>query len=67
MRQDVARAGTMRSRVLRFLKRGVLLLAVIAITLIAVRIYDTQRGPPLELWHTYAPEEMSVDELDAAD
>jgi alpha-beta hydrolase superfamily lysophospholipase len=57
----------MRSRVLRFLKRGALLLAVIAITLIAVRIYDTQRGPPLELWHTYAPEEMSVGELDAAD
>ena len=45
----------MRSRVLRLLKRGALLLAVIAITLIAVRIYDTQRGPPLELWHTYAP------------
>jgi len=57
----------MRSRALRFLKRGAVLLAVIAITLIAVRIYDTQRGPPLELWHTYAPAELSVDELDNAD
>jgi alpha-beta hydrolase superfamily lysophospholipase len=57
----------MRSRVLSLLKRTAVLLAVIAITLIAVRIYDTQRGPPLELWHTYVPPELSVDELDNAD
>jgi alpha-beta hydrolase superfamily lysophospholipase len=57
----------MRSRVFRFLKRGALLLAVIAITLIALRIYDTQRGPPLELWHTFAPVELTADELDVAD
>jgi len=56
-----------RSRVLRILKRGAVLLAVIAITLIAVRIYDTQRGPPLELWHTYAPTELSADELENVD
>jgi alpha-beta hydrolase superfamily lysophospholipase len=53
--------------VLRCLKRGAVLFAVIAITLIAVRIYDTQRGPPLELWHTHVPTEMSPDELDRAD
>ena len=57
----------MRSRVLRWLKRAALLLGAIAITLIAVRIYDTQRGPPLELWHTYAPPELSADEIDEAD
>jgi alpha-beta hydrolase superfamily lysophospholipase len=56
-----------RSRVLRFLKIGAVLLAAIAMTLMAVRIYDTQRGPPLELWHTYAPPELSADELDEAD
>ena len=67
MRQDVARARTMRSRVLRLLKRGALLLGAIAITLIVLRIYDTQRGPPLELWHTHAPPEMSADEIDQAD
>jgi alpha-beta hydrolase superfamily lysophospholipase len=60
-------AGTVRSRLLRYLKRGAVLLAVVAITLIAVRIWDTQRGPPLELWHTYVPEELSPDELDRAD
>jgi alpha-beta hydrolase superfamily lysophospholipase len=57
----------MRSRGLRILKRGAVLLAVIAVTLIAVRIYDTQRGPPLELWHTYAPPELSADEIESAD
>jgi hypothetical protein len=66
-RADVAESGTMRTRVLRLLKRGAVLLAVIAMTLMAVRIYDTQRGPPLELWHTYAPPELSADELDEAD
>ncbi|MGH6896075.1 MAG: alpha/beta hydrolase [Geminicoccaceae bacterium] len=57
----------MRSRALRILKRGAVLLAVIAMVLIGVRIYDTQRGPPLELWHTYAPPELSVDEIENAD
>ncbi|HEX6110777.1 MAG TPA: alpha/beta hydrolase [Geminicoccaceae bacterium] len=52
---------------LRLLKRGALLLGAIAITLIVLRIYDTQRGPPLELWHTHAPPEMSADEIDQAD
>jgi len=57
----------MRSRVLRWLKRAAVLLGAVAITLIAVRIYDTQRGPPLELWHTYAPAELGADDLDEAD
>jgi alpha-beta hydrolase superfamily lysophospholipase len=57
----------MRSRMLRYLRRGTLLLAVIAITLLAVRIYDTQRGPPLELWHLYAPPELTAEQLDKAD
>ena len=37
------------------------------ITLLAVRIWDSQRGPPLELWHTFVPVELSADELDQAD
>lgn len=57
----------MRSKLVRYLKRGTGLLAVILVTLLAVRIYDTQRGPPLELWHTHVPPELSADELDAAD
>jgi alpha-beta hydrolase superfamily lysophospholipase len=57
----------MRSRVLRWLKRAAVLLAAIVVTLLAVRIHDTQRGPPLALWHIYAPTELSADELDEAD
>jgi alpha-beta hydrolase superfamily lysophospholipase len=52
---------------LRWLKRGAVLLGAVAITLLAVRIYDTQRGPPLEPWHTYEPAELSADEIDRAD
>jgi alpha-beta hydrolase superfamily lysophospholipase len=67
MREHVARAGTMRSRVLRILRRTALLLAAVAITLLALRVYDTQRGPPLEVWHTYAPPEFGADDIDKAD
>lgn len=57
----------MRARVLKVLMRTALVLAIAIITLLAVRIYDTQRGPPLELWHTFVPEELSAEELAAAD
>jgi alpha-beta hydrolase superfamily lysophospholipase len=57
----------MRSRLLRIPKRAAVLLGAIALTLMAVRIYDTQRGPPLELWHLYAPPELSAEQLDKAD
>jgi len=40
---------------------------MVAITLLAVRIYDVESGPPLELWHTFAPDELTADELDGAD
>ena len=39
------------------------LLAAIAITLIAVCVYEAQREPPLEFGHTYAPSEPSADEI----
>ena len=66
-RRAVSRSltGTMTMR--RFLKRLVVLLLVGALTLLAVRIYDSQRGPPLALWHTYVPTEMGAAEIDAAD
>lgn len=57
----------MRSKAMKWLKRATLLFAVAIITFLAVRIYDTQRRPPLELWHTYAPPELSAEELDQAD
>jgi hypothetical protein len=52
---------------LRILKSGAILFLVILTTFFAVRIYDTQRGPPLRPWHTYVAHELSVKELDQAD
>lgn len=42
-------------------------LALMLVTLLGVRIYDTQRGLPLEPWHTFIPAELSAKEIDAAD
>ena len=57
---------TMRRWFLRNVKRAVILVAVIALTLLAARIYETQRGPPLELWHTHVPHELTVKQFDRA-
>jgi alpha-beta hydrolase superfamily lysophospholipase len=57
----------MGSKVVKLVKRGAVLLAVIALTLIAVRAYDSQRGPALELWHTYIPRELTAEEIARAD
>jgi alpha-beta hydrolase superfamily lysophospholipase len=56
-----------RSRLRRYASRLGWLLVVVVLTLLAVRIYDSQRGPPLELWHTFVPEELDAEALDAAD
>ena len=47
-------------------KRVLMLFSIVAITLLAVRVYDTQRGLPLDVWHTYVPHELSARELDTA-
>lgn len=53
------------------LRRALKWLAVLALVLFVAflgsRIWFAQSGPPLEPWHTFVPEEMSVSELDAAD
>lgn len=57
----------MISRVLKILKILGLVVAVCLLTLFAVRIYDTQRGPELSVWHTFVPEELSAEQIDATD
>lgn len=52
---------------IRWAKRLFALLAVVAVTFLTVRAWDTQRGPPLHIWHTYVPHELSAKEIDAAD
>ena len=57
----------MLPRLARILKRTALVIGVVFVTAIALRTYDVQRGPPLELWHTYVPHELSRAELAKSD
>jgi alpha-beta hydrolase superfamily lysophospholipase len=54
-------------RLARILKWTALVLGIVIVTAVALRTYDIQRGPPLELWHTFVPHELSRDELRKAD
>jgi alpha-beta hydrolase superfamily lysophospholipase len=45
---------------------GVVVL-VAAVAFLGTRIWFSQRGAPLEPWHTFVPEEMSVAEMDKSD
>ena len=49
---------------LRNLKRVVVLVVVVLLTLLAARIYETQRGLPLALWHTHVPHELTMKQMD---
>jgi hypothetical protein len=51
----------------KFLKRTLVVVAVVAVTLVAARIIETERGPPLRPWHTHVPQELTVDELTRTD
>lgn len=51
----------------RMLKRGVVLLVVVILAVIGVRTYDIQSGPPLRIWHTFVPHELSREEIAKAD
>ena len=57
----------MRARLIKWTKRITLLVAVIAVTLLAARVYDTQRGAPIEPWHTFVPHELNAKAVDGAD
>jgi alpha-beta hydrolase superfamily lysophospholipase len=45
----------------------VLLLGVALLTVLGVRAWEAERGRPLSVWHTFAPEELSAAQLDVAD
>ena len=51
----------------RLLKRTAWLIAVSALTLLAVRAFDSQRGPPLEPWHTVVPHELTAEQIAGID
>ncbi|MGE8414847.1 MAG: alpha/beta hydrolase [Pseudomonas sp.] len=51
----------------RWLKQGTLIACVAALTLLAWRIYDSERGPALQPWHLHVPHELSAKQLDRTD
>ena len=57
----------MRAKAVRTLKWVLALCAASLVTLLAVRAYDSHSDPPLELWHTYIPHEMTAGEIDKSD
>jgi alpha-beta hydrolase superfamily lysophospholipase len=57
----------MVAKTARLLKLIAQILAVSAVTFLAVRAYDALRGPPLAPWHTFVPEELVADELERSD
>jgi alpha-beta hydrolase superfamily lysophospholipase len=57
----------MTAILLRFLRRMLVLVVVVAAAILVFRIWDTQRGPPLEPWHTYVPNDMRAAEIDKSD
>ena len=48
-------------------RRLLLLVAVIGMTLLIGRAVQSQWGPPLELWHTFVPDEPDADAIDRLD
>jgi hypothetical protein len=52
-------------RLAREARRGAARLGLL--TFLAIRVWDFQRGLPLEPWHTFVPEELTAEELDHAD
>src|SRR5262245_49336895 len=60
------RGFAMLARIYRITKRLLLLLLLVAAAFFAGRVYLTQRGPALAIWHTYVPHEMKAAELDRA-
>lgn len=51
----------------RWIKRVLILLLIALLTFMVIRIYDSQRGLRLEVWHRYVPNEMEASEIDKID
>ena len=57
----------MRIPLRKIVKTVSMLAGAALLTFFGIRVYDSQRGLPLEPWHIYTPKEMTADELDRAD
>lgn len=54
-------------RLMVLAKKMAMIVGIVLVVLLAVRVYLSQQGPELHLWHTWRADEMSVRELDKAD
>ncbi len=57
----------MRRILKKIAKRGLLAAALLVLVISAVRIVQSQSGPPLDRWHTYIPREMRRAEIGTSD
>lgn len=57
----------MKLKPLKLIKYALIIIGVSALTFLGLRIFETQRGPSLELWHTYVPKEMHAEAIDQSD
>lgn len=51
----------------KLLKWGVGLVLVGVLLFLGLRVYISQQGASLEVWHTFVPTELTIEEMDAAD
>ena len=51
-------------RLMALAKKIGMVVGIVLIVLLAVRVYLSQQGPELHLWHTWRADEMSVREMD---
>ncbi|MCL2658322.1 MAG: alpha/beta hydrolase [Betaproteobacteria bacterium] len=56
-----------QSRLVRTIRIVALTLVILITALLALRAYFAHTGPALQLWHTYVPKELCVEQLDRAD
>jgi alpha-beta hydrolase superfamily lysophospholipase len=51
----------------RLLKWGVGLILTALLVFLGLRVYISQQGAPLEVWHKFVPTELTAEEMDGAD
>ena len=54
-------------RVVRWTKRLLILVLLAILAFVGMRAFNALRGPALQPWHTFVPNELKADELDGAD
>ena len=53
----------MRAKLIKLLKIVMLVLVSSVVAVLVFRAWQSQRGEPLAVWHTYAPAELTAKEL----